>query len=103
MKHPEVYQHLGMSPPRGFLLHGPPVCGKTLLAHAIAGVSLQLLHLKCHILNISLCRNYKSRFFKEAAPELPVSGVSGESEEQIRFLFEQATSSAPCIISHLQL
>lgn len=38
MKHPEVYQHLGMSPPRGFLLHGPPGCGKTLMAHAIAGV-----------------------------------------------------------------
>ncbi|EFX62597.1 hypothetical protein DAPPUDRAFT_300935 [Daphnia pulex] len=78
MKHPEVYQHLGMSPPRGFLLHGPPGCGKTLLAHAIAG-------------------ELEIPFFKVAAPEL-VSGVSGESEEQIRFLFEQATSSAPCII-----
>lgn len=39
IKHPEVYQQLGVSPPRGFLLHGPPGCGKSLLAQAIAGVS----------------------------------------------------------------
>lgn len=37
--HPEIYRQLGISPPRGFLLHGPPGCGKTLLANAISGVS----------------------------------------------------------------
>lgn len=39
LHHPEVFSWLGVRPPRGFLLHGPPGCGKTLLAHAIAGVS----------------------------------------------------------------
>uniref|UniRef100_A0AAY4F041 AAA+ ATPase domain-containing protein n=1 Tax=Denticeps clupeoides TaxID=299321 RepID=A0AAY4F041_9TELE len=78
MRHPEVYQQLGVVPPRGFLLHGPPGCGKTLLAQAIAGeMELPML--------------------KVSAPEL-VSGVSGESEQKLRELFEVAVSSAPCIV-----
>ncbi|XP_023566119.1 nuclear valosin-containing protein-like isoform X2 [Octodon degus] len=78
MRHPEVYRHLGIVPPRGVLLHGPPGCGKTLLAHAVAG------ELELPILKV-------------AAPEI-VSGVSGESEQKLRELFEQAVSSAPCIV-----
>ncbi|XP_020493941.2 nuclear valosin-containing protein-like isoform X1 [Labrus bergylta] len=78
IRHPEVYQQLGMVPPRGFLLHGPPGCGKTLLAQAVAG-ELQLPLLKV------------------SAPEL-VSGVSGESEQKLRELFDLAVSSAPCIL-----
>ncbi|TSP25445.1 Nuclear valosin-containing protein-like [Bagarius yarrelli] len=78
MHHPEVYQQLGVVPPRGFLLHGPPGCGKTLLAQAVAG------EMELPILKVS-------------APEL-VSGISGESEQKLRELFEQAVSSAPCIL-----
>ncbi|XP_066553340.1 nuclear valosin-containing protein-like [Amia ocellicauda] len=78
LRSPEVCQHLGMVPPRGFLLHGPPGCGKTLLAQAIAGeLELPLLKL--------------------SAPEL-VSGVSGESEQRLREVFDLAVSSAPCIL-----
>ncbi|XP_077196599.1 nuclear valosin-containing protein-like isoform X2 [Paroedura picta] len=78
IRHPEVYHHLGAVPPRGFLLHGPPGCGKTLLAQAVAG------ELELPILKV-------------AATEM-VSGVSGESEQKLRELFEQAVTSAPCIL-----
>ncbi|XP_023023254.2 nuclear valosin-containing protein-like smid [Leptinotarsa decemlineata] len=76
--HPEIYNTIGITPPRGFLLHGPPGCGKTLLANAIAGE-----------LNVPL--------MKVAAPEL-VAGVSGESEERIRELFQQSSLLAPCVL-----
>ncbi len=78
LRHPEIYQHLGVEPPRGLLLHGPPGCGKTLLAHAIAG-------------------ELGVPFFKIAGPEV-VSGVSGQSEEKLRALFATAQARAPCLL-----
>ncbi|KAF4596651.1 hypothetical protein EYR38_008038 [Pleurotus pulmonarius] len=71
--HPEVYLHTGVQPPRGVLLHGPPGCGKTLLAHAMAG------ELGIPFINIS-------------APSI-VSGMSGESEKALRDTFEEAKAS----------
>lgn len=68
--HPEVYLHTGVQPPRGVLLHGPPGCGKTMLANAIAG------ELGVPFISIS-------------APSI-VSGMSGESEKTLRDTFDEA-------------
>lgn len=76
--HPEIYTHTGIKPPRGVLLHGPPGCGKTMLAAALAG------DLNVPLLSIS-------------SPTI-VSGTSGESEQTLRNLFEQAVQMAPCIL-----
>jgi ribosome biogenesis ATPase len=78
LKHPQVYSYLGVQPPRGILLHGPPGVGKTVLANAIAGEFL------IPLINIS-------------APSI-VSGMSGESEKKIREVFEDAKTAAPCIL-----
>eukprot|EP01043_Picozoa_sp_COSAG02_P050253 COSAG02_NODE_5145_length_4593_cov_2.615487_1_plen_934_part_00 len=78
LAHPEVYGHLGVDAPRGILLHGPPGCGKTLLANAIAG-------------------ELGVPFFKLSATEV-VAGTSGESERLIRSLFEQAKANAPALL-----
>lgn len=71
--HPEIFSHTGVSPPRGVLLHGPPGCGKTLLANATAG-------------------ELGVRFVNVSAPSL-VSGMSGESERAVRDVFEEAKVS----------
>lgn len=78
LTHPEIFAHLGTPLPRGVLLHGPPGCGKTQLATAIAGE-----------LGVA--------FLKISAPEV-VSGMSGESEAKIRDLFADAKARAPAII-----
>ena len=84
LKHPELYDWLGVPPPRGVLLHGPPGCGKTTVAHAVANAAIE--------------NNTNSvTFFCIAATEI-VSGVSGDSEKHIRQLFRAAKAAAPSII-----
>jgi ribosome biogenesis ATPase len=78
LSHPEIYAWLGVEPAHGILLHGPPGCGKTHLATAIAG-------------------ELDVPFYQIAAPEI-VSGMSGESEQKIRNLFSEAVAAAPSII-----
>ncbi|GAA5901951.1 putative AAA family ATPase RIX7 [Sporobolomyces salmoneus] len=78
LTHPEVYLHTGVRPPRGVLLVGPPGCGKTMLAGAIAG-------------------ELGMPFISISAPSI-VSGMSGESEKQLRETFEEAARNAPCIL-----
>ena len=75
---PSIYKSSGISPPRGVLLHGPPGCGKTMLANAFAAE-----------LGIS--------FIPLSAPSI-VSGMSGESEKALREHFEEARKLAPCLI-----
>ncbi|EDV18482.1 uncharacterized protein TRIADDRAFT_63002, partial [Trichoplax adhaerens] len=76
--HPEIFEHFHCEIPCGFLLHGPPGCGKTLLANAIAG-------------------ELEFPLIKLTATEI-VSGVSGESEKKIRDVFNVAKANSPCIL-----
>ncbi|HEX6411012.1 MAG TPA: AAA family ATPase, partial [Sphingomicrobium sp.] len=78
LRHPELFQRLGVDPPKGVLLHGPPGTGKTRLARAVANES-------------------DAKFFHIAGPEI-MGSAYGESEKKLRELFEQASASAPSII-----
>ena len=78
MKHPEVFQKLGVGAPKGVLLTGPPGTGKTLLAKAVATET-------------------DSTFYYIAGPEI-MSKYYGESEKHLREIFEKAEKSAPSII-----
>ncbi|MBW3537729.1 MAG: M20/M25/M40 family metallo-hydrolase, partial [Actinobacteria bacterium] len=74
LRHPELFQRLGVDPPKGVLLHGPPGTGKTRLARAVANES-------------------SAHFFSIAGPEI-MGSAYGESERKLRELFEQAAAVA---------
>lgn len=78
LKHPELFERLGIEPPKGILLHGPPGTGKTLLAKAVANES-------------------GAKFLVINGPEI-MSKFYGESEENLRKVFEQAEKNSPSII-----
>jgi len=78
LKHPEIFERLGIEPPKGVLLHGPPGTGKTLLAKAVANES-------------------EAHFILLNGPEI-MSKFYGESEKRVRDIFEEAEKSAPTII-----
>ena len=78
LRHPELFQRLGIEPPKGVLLHGPPGCGKTLLARAVANES-------------------EANFYSINGPEI-MSKFYGESEARLREMFQQAQKNAPSIV-----
>lgn len=78
LRYPELFTRLGVDPPKGVLLHGPPGTGKTRLAQAVANES-------------------DAEFFTINGPEIMGSGY-GESEKRLREVFEAATKAAPAIV-----
>ena len=78
LRHPEIFERLGVEAPKGVLLHGPPGTGKTLLAKALASET-------------------NANFHTLSGPEI-MSKFYGESEERLRDIFKQAEENAPSII-----
>ena len=78
LRYPEVFERLGIDPPKGVLLHGPPGCGKTLIARAVAQET------SAHFVHIN-------------GPEI-IDKWYGASEKQLRSIFEDASRCAPAII-----
>ena len=78
LKHPILFRRLGIDPPRGVLLHGPPGTGKTLIAKAVASET------NAHFTSIN-------------GPEI-ISKYYGESEKQLREIFDEAAANTPAII-----
>ena len=78
LKSPQIFERLGIDPPKGVLLYGPPGTGKTLIARAVAHES-------------------EANFYTVAGPEI-VHKFYGESEAHLRSIFEEAEKNAPAII-----
>ncbi len=78
LKYPQIFERLGIDPPKGVLLHGPPGCGKTLIARAVA--------------------NETDAFFRTiSGPEI-MHKFYGQSEANLRKIFDEASARAPSII-----
>ena len=78
LRYPEIFEHLGVSQPRGIILYGPPGTGKTLIARALA-------------------TEVGAKFFSISGPEI-FSMWYGESERKLREVFEEARKNAPSVI-----
>jgi transitional endoplasmic reticulum ATPase len=78
LRYPEVFERLGIDAPKGVLLYGPPGCGKTLIARAVA-------------------HETDAKFFSVNGPEI-IHKFVGESEQHLRKIFDEATRQAPSII-----
>lgn len=78
LRHPQLFKSIGIKPPRGILMYGPPGTGKTLIARAVANES-------------------GAAFFPINGPEI-MSKMAGESESNLRKVFEEAEKNAPAII-----
>lgn len=78
LRHPQIFEKLGIDPPKGLLLHGPPGTGKTLIARAVANET-------------------NANFYSVSGPEI-IHKFYGESEAKLRNLFEEARKNAPSII-----
>ena len=78
LRYPEIFERLGIGAPKGVLLHGPPGCGKTLIARAIANET-------------------EAKFFTISGPEI-IHKFYGESEAHLRKIFEEASSKGPSIV-----
>lgn len=78
LRYPEVFERLGIDAPKGVLLHGPPGCGKTLIARSIANET-------------------EANFFTVSGPEI-IHKFYGESEAHLRKIFAEATAKGPSIV-----
>ncbi|CAN0043981.1 unnamed protein product, partial [Sphacelaria rigidula] len=78
LRHPQLFNAVGIPPPRGVLMYGPPGCGKTMIARAVASETGAY----CFTIN---------------GPEI-MSKLSGESETNLRKAFEDAEANSPAII-----